>query len=79
MGDYEQWEGENDCCVDALARAFVELRNAYDQLANSTAPEHEQASGFMMDAQGFIVDALNLCRKVEKKIDEEKKSRRKTK
>jgi hypothetical protein len=79
MGDYEQWEGENDCCVDALARAFVALRNAYDQLENSTAPEHEEASGVMMDAQGFIVEAMNLCRKVEKKIDEEKKSRRKTK
>lgn len=76
MGDYEQWEGENDCCVDALARAFVALRNAYDTLGDTTAPEHEEVMGIIMDAQGLVVDALSICRKVEKKIDKERKSRK---
>jgi hypothetical protein len=75
MGEYEQWEGENDCCVDALARAFVALRDAYNQLGDSTLPEHEEATGIIMDAQGLVVDALSICRKVEKKIDKERKSR----
>lgn len=76
MGDYEQWEGENDCCADALARAFVALRNAYDVLGDTTAPEHEEVMGIIMDAQGLVVDALSICRKVEKKIDKERKSRK---
>lgn len=76
MGDYEQWEGENDCCNDALARAFVALRNAYDYLADTTVSEHEEVMGIIMDAQGLVVDALSICRKVEKKIDKERKSRK---
>ena len=79
MSYYEDCEDVNDNAVDALARAFVALREAYDELENSAIDEHEKASGFMMDAQGFIIDALNLCRNVEKKIDEERANRMKNK
>lgn len=75
MNCYEDCEDVNDKAVDALARAFVALREAYDELENSDIYEHEKASGFMMDVQGFIVEALSLCRKVEKKIDEERANR----
>ena len=79
MEYYEDCEDINDNAVDSLARAFVALREAYDELENSAIDEHEKASGFMMDAQGFIIDALNLCRNVEKKIDEERANRMKNK
>ena len=52
------------------------LRNAYDYLADTTVSEHEEVMGIIMDAQGLVVDALSICRKVEKKIDKERKSRK---
>lgn len=72
--DYLDYECENDCCVDALARAFVNLRTAYDQLTESPLWEHEKVIEMILKSQDAIVDALAMCRLVAIRADKDRET-----